>query len=153
MNHRAPAAVVVFLSALMFCAMLSCRTLQPPAPKAVPAAPAVGPGDAAIFAEAALVRVRNLEPLDAKTGYFVFNDECLALDGGRIIAVAVHDGRVLVRYEPPKQKFYGSCPAGTLFFIAADDFAGMTAKYHRKRAELDAERELVERLLGQAPAP
>jgi hypothetical protein len=152
MNHRNFTTIVVLLSVLSFCLMSSCRTLQPPAPKTVLALPVL-PGDTAIFAEAALVRVRNLEPLDAKTGYFVFNDECLALDGGQVTALARNDGRVLVRYEPPKQKFYGSCPAGTMFFIAADDFSGMTANYHRKRAELDAERELVEKLLGRSPAP
>jgi hypothetical protein len=129
----------------------ACGTLRVSAGQAVAAVPTIGPGDSAIFAEAALVRVRNLEPLDAKTGYFVFNDECLALDGGRVAAVAVHEGRVLVRYDPPKQKFYGSCPSGTLFFVSAGDFAGMTARYHLKKAELDAEHQLVERLLA-APA-
>jgi len=147
------ATVMVFIEV----ALSSCGVKPVPGVKpgsCLRETPVVEPGASATFAEAALVKVRNLEPLDAKTGYFEFDNECLALDGGKVTAVARHQDRVLVRYEPPKKKFYGVCPAGTLFFVKAADFAAMDERYRANVAGLEAERQLVERLLaGQPPAP
>lgn len=146
------AAFLVFIAS----ALDACRTMPLPAAAAGVAAqavPRIAPGTKATYPEAGLVSLRNLEPLDAKTGYFEFDNECLALDGGTATAIAQHEDRVLVRYEPPKKKFYGVCPSGSLFFIKAADFATMDERYRANIAGLEAERQLVERLLaGQPPA-
>ena len=141
---------VVLLSFIM----ASCAAGQSRPPQAAPvkSVPAVHNGDSAVYPTPSLVSVRNLETLEAKTGTFNFDDECLALDGGSVTAVGVHEGRVLVRYEPPKMKLYGSCPKGTMFFVTAEEFSTMTERYQRYRAELEAERELVKRLLDGSPA-
>ncbi len=157
MRNFGPLLIVVTVAVFIEVALSSCAAKTAPGAQAGPglrSAPAVVPGASATFAEAALVKVRNLEPLDAKTGYFEFDNECLALDGGVVTAVARHRDRVLVRYEPPKKKFYGVCPAGTLFFVQADDFASMNDRYRANLAGLESERRLVGSLLaGPQPSP
>ncbi len=154
MRNCVPLLICAASFAFITAALPACRSLPVPGAVTGVAAPVpeVALGAGATFAEAALVKVRNLEPLDAKTGYFEFDNECLALDGGKVTAVARHRDRVLVRYEPPKKKFYGVCPAGTLFFVNAADFAAMDERYRANIAGLEAERRLVESLLsGRTP--
>jgi len=142
---------IVSVFVLAACATSPSRPLQ-----AAPGPPiaAVRIGDTATYPAPGLVSVRNLETLEAKSGTFNFDDECLALDGGQVTALGVHAGRVLIRYEPPKMKLYGSCPKGTLFFVTEAEFSTMSERYQCYRSELEAERELVKRLLedlGKSP--
>jgi len=147
-------AACLFIVALAL--PVSCALPAPTAKAGIAAdvPPVIAPGSVATFPDAILVMVRNLEPLDAKTGYFEFDNECLALDGGKVTAIAQHEDRVLVRYDPPKKKFYGVCPSEAIFFVKAADFATMDERFRQNQADLVAERQLVERLLaGQGTAP
>ena len=145
-SRQAAQAASIIMSAFIFAA---CAFTPPRPPQAAPgaAAPEVRIGDTQTYPAPGLVSVRNLETVEARTGTFSFDDECLALDGGQVTAVGIRAGRVLVRYEPPKMKLYGSCPKGTLFFVTEAEFSTMSERYQRYRAELEAERELVKQML------
>ena len=116
--------------------------------------PSPVPGEMATIPENMLVSVKNPDPLETRRGEFVYGDQCLIVEGERVTLVAVHGGRALVRHESPKEKFYGMCPTGILFFVTTEEFATMTERYESNKVRNAAERELVRTLLREAaPAP
>jgi hypothetical protein len=143
------AVLVVFtVFILMVCAVWVIPPLLSPL-----VGPSIEPGNTARMPENMLVKVVNPEPLETRKGDFGFGDQCLALEGDVVTAMATHRGRVLLRHEKPSEFFYGVCPKGIYFFAERKDFLTMTKRYTENIKKNKAEKKLVESILEKAEVP
>lgn len=92
--------------------------------------PDVKVGDVAINPRWTWVKVKNPKGRRNGNSFHDFGDSAGIKEGGKLTAVAIENGQVLVSYESPKGQGFGSeAGNGTLFFVPKSEFRAMTAAY------------------------
>jgi len=142
---------VVILAALAAAAILVSHALSGCTTHRRPVWEAVAIGDVAKMPENTLVTVMNPDGVKHGMHEYGYREQCLALAGDPLTAVAFDGERVLVRHGKPVEWFYGVCVPGVLTFVWKWEFFHMNDRYAELTAKAVAERELVRRLIRDAP--